>query len=213
MNDRRQPSVPPRIGVRARLEAGAADRLARVLGDLRMPIEHLLHVAVRLLDRDLDARAGIARPPPRAPAARASLPCRFSPAVAKSRTSSSHRRALDAGLDHVRMHEALVAVGRLRRQRVVRQAVDEVGGDLDRVDHPALRVAGMRVEAVKGHRHRVGGEALDLDLAAAAAVHRVGAARAEPRDVEVLGAAADLLVGREARCGSGRAGSPGCATR
>ena len=69
--------------------------------------------------------------------------------------------------------------------------------DLDRVHHPALRVAGMRVEAVERHRHRVGGEALDLDLAAAAAVHRVGAARAEPRDVEVVGAAADLLVGRE----------------
>ena len=47
-------------------------------------------------------------------------------------------------------------------------------------------------------RHRVGREALELELAARAAVQRVGAARAEPRDVEVFGAAADLFVGREA---------------
>ena len=60
-----------------------------------------------------------------------------------------------------------------------------------------LRVARMRVEAVKGDGDGVGREALGLDLAAAAAVHRVGAARAEPRDVEILRAASDLLVRRE----------------
>ena len=32
-------------------------------------------------------------------------------------------------------------VGRLRRQAVGRQVVDEVRGDLDRVHHAALRVA------------------------------------------------------------------------
>ena len=53
------------------------------------------------------------------------------------------------------------------------------------------------LKPLEGDGHRVGGEALDLELAAAAAVHRVGAARAEARHVEVLRAAADLLVGRE----------------
>ena len=96
------------------------------------------------------------------------------------------------------MHEALVTA-RSFPATADRdgQAVDEVGGDLDRVDHPSLRVARMRVEAVEGDRHRVGREALDLDLAPAAAVHRVGAARAEACDVEVLRAAPDLFVRRE----------------
>ncbi len=96
------------------------------------------------------------------------------------------------------MHVPLVASGRLRREAVGRQAADEVGGDLDGVDHPSLGIAGMGVEALEGHRHRVGAEALDLELAARLAVHRVGAVGAELRDVEVLRAATDLLVGGEA---------------
>jgi hypothetical protein len=56
----------------------------------------------------------------------------------------------------------------------------------------------MGVESVEGDRHRVGGEALHLDLATAAAVERVGELRAEARDVEMLRAAPDFLVRREA---------------
>ena len=75
-----------------------------------------------------------------------------------------------------------------------------------------LRVARMRVEAVERDRHRVGREALGLDLAAAAAVDRVGAARAEARDVEVQRPAADLLVRRE-RDPDGPCGISGWAIR
>ena len=46
----------------------------------------------------------------------------FSPARDEVAHQQPHRRALDAGLDHVRVHEAVVAVRRFRRQRVVRQA-------------------------------------------------------------------------------------------
>ena len=66
MNDSREPSVPPRIGALANVEAGAADRLARVLDDLRVLVEHLPHVAVLLLDLDLDARARARADAPRA---------------------------------------------------------------------------------------------------------------------------------------------------
>ena len=65
----------------------------------------------------------------------------------------------------------------------------------------------MGVEAVKGDRHRVGGETLHLDLATPAAVEGVGELRAEPRDVEMLGAAADFLVRREAKADRSRAQS------
>ena len=108
-----------------------------------------------------------------------------------------HGRALDARVHEVRMHESFVALGGLRRQRVVGQALEEGRRELDRVDHPAFRVAGVRVEAVERDRDRVGGERFHLELAPMAAVHRVGAARAEARDVEMLRAAADLLVRRE----------------
>jgi hypothetical protein len=55
----------------------------------------------------------------------------------------------------------------------------------------------MRVEAVEGDGHRVRGKALHFQLAAFAAVECVGARRAEPADIEVVGAPTDLLVRRE----------------
>src|ERR1043166_7727214 len=62
--------------VRARLEAGAADRLARAVGDVRVAGEHLFHVAVRL------PPGGPPRPPA-APPARPALP---PPAGARGQT-------------------------------------------------------------------------------------------------------------------------------
>src|SRR3954467_2144690 len=40
-------------------EASGADRLARALHYLRMPVEHFAHVPVLLLDLDLDSHAGL----------------------------------------------------------------------------------------------------------------------------------------------------------
>ena len=77
-----------------------------------------------------------------------------------------HRRAIDARLDDVGMHEPVVAVGRLRRQPVGRQALDEARRQLDGVHHAPLRVAGVRVEAVERDGDGVGREALELELAA-----------------------------------------------
>src|SRR3984893_2973389 len=95
------------------------------------------------------------------------------------------------------MEKSLVSFRRLRRQMARGQVVHEVRGDFDRVHHTALRVAGMRVEAVKHERHRIGREAFALDLAQASAVKRVGAAASEPRYIEMRGAAPDLFVRRE----------------
>ena len=55
----------------------------------------------------------------------------------------------------------------------------------------------MAVEALEGDGHGVGGEALHLELAAAASIHGVGGDGAEVGHVEVVGAAADLFVGSE----------------
>ena len=96
------------------------------------------------------------------------------------------------------MNVAIVAVGCLGRQAVLRQARDELRGELDRVDHAALGVARVRVESLERDRHRIGGEALPFELAGVAAIDRVGADRAEAADVEVVRAASDLFVRREA---------------
>ena len=71
----------------------------------------------------------------------------------------------------------------------------------------------MGVEALERDGDGVGGKALVLELATTAAVERVGADGAEPRDVEAVGAAADFFVGREGDANRRRAGSPGCGTR
>ena len=47
-----------------------------------------------------------------------------------------------------------------------RQAVDEIGGNLDGVDHLALGKARVSVDAVERHRHGIRGKGFDLDLAA-----------------------------------------------
>ena len=189
MNDSREPSVPPRIGRVADVEAGAADRLARVLDDDRVLVEHLLHVAVRLLDLRTRPRAGT----PAHDLPRERLDPRFlllqprGHEVAHQQLDRwSCRRSAWTTYGWTKPSCPSVVSG---DRRSARQPRDERRRQLDGVHHPALRVARMRVEAVEGDGHGVGGEALDLELAARAAVHRVGAVGAEPRHVEVLRAA------------------------
>ena len=129
-------------------------------------------------------------------------------AVSKSRDQYPDARAVHRRIHLVRMHEAFVALGRLRRQPIRRQAIDEARRGLDRVHHALLRIPRMRIEADERHHHRIRREALELQLPDGAAVERVGADGAEARDVEMIGAASDLLVRRETDAGCGRAGSP-----
>ena len=86
----------------------------------------------------------------------------------------------------------------LGREPVAREAGDEVGGELDRVHELPLRRAGMRRAAADRDVDLGGVERLRLDLAELGAVERVGVLRPEPLEVEVLGAACDLLVDGEA---------------
>ena len=96
-----------------------------------------------------------------------------------------------------RMQKALLALGGLRRAGVFRQAVDDGGGDLDRVLHLALGKAGMGRDALDGDGGAVGRKGLVLDIARGFAVHRIGEVGAELFQVGLVDAAADLLVGRE----------------
>ena len=95
------------------------------------------------------------------------------------------------------MQKAFLALGGLRRAGVLRQAVDDGGRDLDRVLHLAFGKAGMGRDALDGDGGAVGGKGLVLDIPGGFAVHRVGEVGAELLQVDLVDAAADLLVGRE----------------
>ena len=55
----------------------------------------------------------------------------------------------------------------------------------------------MRVEAFERHDDGIGGEALEFEFPACAAVERVGVLRAKPGDVEISRPGADFFVRRE----------------
>ena len=95
------------------------------------------------------------------------------------------------------MQKALLALGGLRRAGVFGQAIDDGGRDLDRVLHLALGKAGMGGDALDGDGGAIGRERLVLDMARGLAVDRVGEIGAEFLEVDLVDAAADLLVGRE----------------
>ena len=136
----REPSVPPRISVPLRLEADAGGsprrRLSTISGAWSRAV---LHVPV------------LHRRPRRCTSARGSerdhlVGERAQPldVLLELRVVvvADDERQLDLGIvaaDHVRMDEALALLGRLGRQGVPRQARDEVGRQLDRVDELALR--------------------------------------------------------------------------
>ena len=97
----------------------------------------------------------------------------------------------------IRMQKALLALGGFRRAGVFRQAIDDGGGDLDRVLHLALGKTGMGRDALDGDGGAIGREGFVLDMARGLAVDGVGEIGAELFQIGLVDAAADLLVGRE----------------
>ena len=188
----REPSVPPRIELELRLEADPARRLERGLDDVRDAVERLAHVPVLVPALERDARIDLLGEP----ADERLVLLELRPVVVAE--DERDRAVVGAALDRVRVDEPLAALGRLRRERVRRQARDEPGGELDRVHELALRVARVDADAGEGDLQLDGREGLVLDLADDRAVDRVGEVGAEALEVEVVGAVADLLVDGEA---------------
>ena len=105
----------------------------------------------------------------------------------------------------VGVQEALAAVGRFGRDGP-RQPGQEIGRHPHGVGHPALGDRGMDVHAADGHFGQVGREGLHVDHVGPLAVERVAGHGADLRQIEMIDAAADLLVAGEAEpdrpCGS-----------
>src|SRR4051794_29593351 len=95
------------------------------------------------------------------------------------------------------MEKALPAFGGFRRAGVLWQAVEDARRDLDGMLHPALGKTGMGADALNGNGDAVSGEGFVLDVARGFAVDGIGEIGAELVQVDLVDAAADLLVGRE----------------
>jgi hypothetical protein len=111
-----------------------------------MLVEHFAHVAILLFDRDLDTRAVLGRRLARkALEHQRFLLERVGVEVANDQP---HGCRLPSSLQYVRVHEALVAVGRFRRH-VPRQTANESGRDFDCVHEPVLCVPGCVLKPTK----------------------------------------------------------------
>src|ERR1700738_5018080 len=95
------------------------------------------------------------------------------------------------------MQESLLAFGGFGRAGVLGQAIDDGGGDLDRVLHFALGKAGMGADAFDGDGGGVRRKSFVLDIPGGFAIDGVGKIGAELFQVVLVDAAADLFVGRE----------------
>ncbi len=102
----------------------------------------------------------------------------------------------DVAAEVVRVQVGLAQLGGLG-QELPRQPLHDRGRHAHGVDELALGVPGVDVVPLDDHERRVRAERLVLDLGDVRAVEGVGVSGAERRDVEVLGAPPDLLVGRE----------------
>ena len=99
---------------------------------------------------------------------------------------------------HVGDHDETVArVGGFGGHGGLRQGVDHLGGEVQRIDQLALGGAGMDRDAFDMHLGAIGGEAFIFDLAQRAAIERIGEIGAEIGGQARIDAAADLFIGGE----------------
>src|SRR5450631_4281241 len=190
----RQPRAvgPTTDGARDRLEARAADRLDRMVDDLRMPVDDLFHVAVLRPDLEPIGRARKTLHD----VAHDALQQRLFFLQAGFRevaNDEAERGFFQSPADSDRMQEALLALGRLRRAGIPGQALDDGRGDLDGMLHLALGKTGMGADALDRDGGAIGGEGFVLDMSGGLAVHRVGEFGAQFLDVDLVDATADFL--------------------
>src|SRR3954452_8103310 len=95
------------------------------------------------------------------------------------------------------MHEAFVPLGGFRRALVLRQALQQLCAELDRVDHLSLRRPRMDAQPFDPDAYLRGGKSLVVDAADLGPVQRVRELRAECIDVEMVDAATDFFVDGE----------------
>ena len=179
-----EPSVPPRIDVRLGSRPTrriASSRLATISGCC---VERVAHVPVLdpALDLDRAARLGGRRLLGEAAQEGDVL---GEPLVLEVADDEAQLDLGGVAVDEHGVDVALASFGRLGREAVLREAAQDLRGELDRVHELALGPAGMDRAAADAHADLRAGERLGLQLARRRAVDGVGGRRAEALDREV----------------------------
>ncbi len=143
---RREPSVPPRIGcekVRRRLAAG----LARQLDRAHVVLQPVAHVAIlrRDLAGDVGARLGGSN---RGADLLDQIALRLQPVALEVAQDEVQFGCRGRAAHLVDVDEPLASGGGLRRQRHLRQRVDDLGRQVQGVDQLVLGVAGVDRDAL-----------------------------------------------------------------
>ena len=99
--------------------------------------------------------------------------------------------------DVVRMDVPFPLLGGFRRQGLLGQSFDDVGGDFDGVDHFVLGHARVNVDPANFDFQRVGAECFILHFPHFLAVDRIAEIGPDLGDGDVLHAAARLFIGSE----------------
>ena len=195
MNDRREPSVPPRTG-------SAPGRGPRAAPPRRRtpPREARRRACTsccgRTLDLDVHLRTRVARLHERRRRPQDVLELDEA-LLGEAAHEQLRRRLRRVAGDGDRVQEALATLGGLRRP-VLGQRHEERAQHPHGIHHLVLGVARVHVDAGHGDDGRVGAERLRLERPQAGAVDGVGDVGGERLHVEVLGAASHFLVGGEA---------------
>ena len=95
------------------------------------------------------------------------------------------------------MDEALAPVGQFGQHRVLREGGDDLGGEVDGVDHFAFGEARVDRDALDLDGCAIGGEAFVFNLAQFAAVEGIGEVDPQIGGQAFVNAAADFFIGGE----------------
>src|SRR3954453_5334117 len=154
----------------------ASDRLHRVVDDLRMSINDLLHIPILLLDLQSVSRT------------RKIFQHVFDNAfkqvflllqtfISEIAHDEADRRLLQRACDADRVQKSFLALGRFGRASIFGQALNDSRGDLDRVLHFALCKPRMGADTVYGEGDTISRKRLVLDIARRLAIDRISEIR------------------------------------
>ena len=198
ISERRAPSVPPRMSERTGSSPARRIASSGAATTRGCRVDRSSHVAVGLLTSTVTRARGSRSSIAAARLRTSSVCCVEQRVVVVAHDEDRRRRPPTDAVDARGVDETLAPLGRLGREasRAAATATNSAAS-LTAFTSLPFAVPGMGAAAPDRDAHLAGRERLDLELAEARAVERVGGLGAERLDVEVLGAAPDLLVDRE----------------
>ena len=167
-----------------------------MLHDFGMTIDHLLHVAILLLDFQPVGRTWKVLHNFFDNAFQQGL-FLLQSLVAEIAHDETDRRFLQRASDTDGMQKTFVALSSFGRAVILGKSIDDSRGDLDRMLHLPFGKAGMGADPFDRDGGAICRKRLILDIAGGLAVYRIGKIGVQFLQVSFVDATTDLFVGRE----------------